>query len=647
MAKNLALSGAVAIVALVAAACYSNSLEGNFVFDDMPAIVNNADVDAAKTSLLTLFKNNFWGEPMDAFNAQHQSYRPLTTLTFRWNNSIHGMDKYWFHLTNLILHAIASGLVVVLANQLFGSTSLWDATLAGLLFATHPVHVEAVSGLVGRAELLSAIFFILSFLTYQKAIPESPSQPSQMRFVGIAVLLAAIATLCKEQGVTVVIACAVGDLFSTTNATIFDVVSFLQGLVNGSRSRRAGARKQKNTKNQNQSGSWDSVVKGTQLPTFATQPAVRSSFQRILMLAGLSFVVVVARVMVNTQQIIVDEKTNPSHHIKNFTFRTLTKSLYAALHSWLLVFPRTLCCDWSGGAIPNIKSLFDVRILAIFACFVAVVWLLFLAVAHRNNLTRRELALPLAITIGSFLPASGLFMDVGFVLAERILYLPSIGYCMLVVALMRAITRQVRHQTPSTDTKSKLTDSKTNTKSDSTANQMASPATTGSTPLFSVQTALLVIVVALYFSRSYERNEDWQSEIKLYESGLLAAPTNAKLHHNYAYYASGEDQEFHYREAIKLYPPYISAYINLGVNLSQRGMDKEAIEIYKKGLEMHYKYPLYSTDVGVLHRNLGFASMRVGRTEDALHWFKSCLTVRTNHTRCKQMIAQLEQQLKP
>ncbi|PBC28313.1 Transmembrane and TPR repeat-containing protein [Apis cerana cerana] len=70
-----------ATVALVAVACYLNALGGDFVHDDIPAVVRNKDV-LAQTPLTTLLKNDFWGTPMRDVNS-HKSYRPLTTLTFR------------------------------------------------------------------------------------------------------------------------------------------------------------------------------------------------------------------------------------------------------------------------------------------------------------------------------------------------------------------------------------------------------------------------------------------------------------------------------------------------------------------------------------------------------------------------------------
>lgn len=68
-------------VAAVAVACYINAIWGDFVHDDIPAIVQNRDV-TGETSLLQVFRNDFWGSAMSD-PSSHKSYRPLTTLSFR------------------------------------------------------------------------------------------------------------------------------------------------------------------------------------------------------------------------------------------------------------------------------------------------------------------------------------------------------------------------------------------------------------------------------------------------------------------------------------------------------------------------------------------------------------------------------------
>lgn len=70
-----------ATVALVAVGCYLNALGGDFVHDDIPAVVRNKDV-IVQTPWTSVFKDDFWGTPMHDVNS-HKSYRPLTTFTFR------------------------------------------------------------------------------------------------------------------------------------------------------------------------------------------------------------------------------------------------------------------------------------------------------------------------------------------------------------------------------------------------------------------------------------------------------------------------------------------------------------------------------------------------------------------------------------
>ncbi|KFB36256.1 hypothetical protein ZHAS_00003372 [Anopheles sinensis] len=69
------------VVGLIAALCYVNGIQGDFVHDDIPAITLNKDV-LGLSPVAQVFRNDFWGTPM-ADLSSHKSYRPLTTLTFR------------------------------------------------------------------------------------------------------------------------------------------------------------------------------------------------------------------------------------------------------------------------------------------------------------------------------------------------------------------------------------------------------------------------------------------------------------------------------------------------------------------------------------------------------------------------------------
>ena len=93
------------------------------------------------TPLSVLFKNDFWGTSL-LDPESHKSYRPLTTLTFRWNHQLHGMKPSGYHLVNIFLHSF----VCVLLYGVFIQVGVDQDTslVASLLFAVHPIHTEAV-----------------------------------------------------------------------------------------------------------------------------------------------------------------------------------------------------------------------------------------------------------------------------------------------------------------------------------------------------------------------------------------------------------------------------------------------------------------------------------------------------------------------
>jgi hypothetical protein len=130
------------IIAAIAFICYVNCLQFDLVHDDVFAIRDNQDVHP-NNSILDVFKNDFWGKPMSS-NTSHKSYRPVCVLTFRLNFILHGLAPFGYHLVNIVLHILVCLVFVHFADKMvFKSFRL--AVVTGLLFATHPVHTEAVS----------------------------------------------------------------------------------------------------------------------------------------------------------------------------------------------------------------------------------------------------------------------------------------------------------------------------------------------------------------------------------------------------------------------------------------------------------------------------------------------------------------------
>lgn len=144
------------IVALLGAVLfYSNIMNNEFVFDDHDIIRNNKAIREL-SDLKTVLTTNYWHEQANA-----GLYRPLIFLLYAIDYAFWGLNPSGYHLFNLLFHLLTCLMVWYLARSfLIDRTAVFFAVL---LFAVHPVHIEAVTGIVGRAEVVGTFFFCLSW----------------------------------------------------------------------------------------------------------------------------------------------------------------------------------------------------------------------------------------------------------------------------------------------------------------------------------------------------------------------------------------------------------------------------------------------------------------------------------------------------
>jgi hypothetical protein len=115
---------------------YWNSLQSDFVFDDITAIRDNRDL-RPHVPWKNLFYNDFWGTPMNK-EQSHKSYRPITVFTFRLNYMLGELDPMGYHLVNVLLHGAVTLLYYSLCSRLLSRSSV-VGVVASALFAAHPV----------------------------------------------------------------------------------------------------------------------------------------------------------------------------------------------------------------------------------------------------------------------------------------------------------------------------------------------------------------------------------------------------------------------------------------------------------------------------------------------------------------------------
>lgn len=129
------------------------------------------------------------------------NWHPLTMLSLAIDYHFWGLEPMGFHLVNIILHSLNTFLVFLLAHRLFkcclGPTEVLIATATtSLLFGIHPIHVESVSWISERKDVLYSFFYILSILSYIKYVGGSRI------FYTASIASFFLALLCKPMAVT-------------------------------------------------------------------------------------------------------------------------------------------------------------------------------------------------------------------------------------------------------------------------------------------------------------------------------------------------------------------------------------------------------------------------------------------------------------
>jgi Tfp pilus assembly protein PilF len=131
-------------------------LDAPFLSDDRPYIVENHLVRHPG------WLREIFTSPYPADSLEQGLYRPLTVLSYAFNFRLGGLEPYGYHYLNLLLHLATSVLVGVLGHRLSGRRGV--ALVASFVFLLHPVHVEAVTWIVGRAEVLATLFALAAVL---------------------------------------------------------------------------------------------------------------------------------------------------------------------------------------------------------------------------------------------------------------------------------------------------------------------------------------------------------------------------------------------------------------------------------------------------------------------------------------------------
>jgi hypothetical protein len=187
-----ARAAAALAAGLFAFVTFLPALENAFVYDDNLVILANPAV-TGPTSWRSVLTGPYW----PPLTSADRLYRPLVTLAFRLSAlATGGKPEAWaFHLVNLALHALTSAAVALLAARTTRSPAA--ALVAGCLFATHPIHTEAVATGYGLSEILVGLFGAVLLARHVEPPTAAGLRPARERAATAMLFLAAL--MSKEH----------------------------------------------------------------------------------------------------------------------------------------------------------------------------------------------------------------------------------------------------------------------------------------------------------------------------------------------------------------------------------------------------------------------------------------------------------------
>ena len=518
-------------------ALFGNGINGDFVFDDRSVIVGNPLVENP-SGIFKAFLN-----PYHFDRPQSGLYRPLTTVSYVLNWRLSPGQSQGFHLVNIFLHAAAGFLIYLIMSGLKNRTA---AIVGSLLFLFLPIHVEAVTSIAGRGELLMFLFFLVSFLSIQKG------------YYKTAAAFFFLSLLGKETGVALI--------------PVFLFFEFV----------------------------W-------------RKESVRSLFKKTLYF--IPSLAVYAALRYNALGFEYFINTNAYSFFNPIATMDLLPGLWTAfkvtyLYVQKTIFPTYFSSDYSYNQISAANNLFDSwQVLAGAGIFMAIIYL---SISKRNNL----IGLGAVIFLFSYLVVSNLFIKIGTIMAERLMYVPSFGFVLIVSGMLSGFLE--RHRKASR--------------------------------LFWF---IFIVSLGIYGTQTIRGDALWENEKTLFENAYKRAPNSVVNITNMAsilfregkneealekinkaleiepknsptlhlggqiYKKTGEDKiaEGWWQKAILAQPDYLYPYLSMGALYYQRGDFESGKELLLKAKEM-YNTPNVTTLLSFNKIGLGEYREVIGLVEE-------------------------------
>jgi tetratricopeptide (TPR) repeat protein len=472
----------------------------------------------------------FIGQARSAIGGWNQlTYRPVSLVSFALDAYFWGQNPAGFHLTNLLLHMLVTLLV-------FRFLTVWTESprigwLSAAVFAVHPIHTEAVTWISGRTDLLAGFFSLTALLAVFHSSSAGDSRIKAWGWALIAGTGFALSLMAKET------------------AVIFPVLVILIGVTQ-------------------KSGSWKTI-----LPSLFITALI--AFAYFLSRASVL-------ITVNSGGTVAHDVIRMIHGSRSWSETALFTLSITGEYLRLLLFPVSLKALYS---IPPL-TVSDPQVIR----SVAILSLCLIGLALAMRRSAIAAAATAWILIG-LLPTYALFIYTSVSpLAERLLYLPSIGFALLCGMLF----------------------SKGIEVFDSS--RMRRTALTG----------IMVGILALYSAGTIHYNYAWADDPHLWENTIRKNPQSSLAHFNlataYINQQRWDEAIAEYTRAVSIQPVYPEAHYSIGNAYAAQGRRDEAIEQYRIAVRLKPDY----TDASI---NLAVTLHEIGREDLALKVLETAVEI--------------------
>ncbi|MFH1753986.1 MAG: tetratricopeptide repeat protein [Candidatus Omnitrophota bacterium] len=513
--KNRVIFIAAALIIFLGLAVYANSLNGEFLWDDLHLIKENVYIKDW-SNIGAIFTKDTRG----VLGGITYYHRPIQMLSYMVDHSLWGLNHRGYHLTNILLHILAALAMYWLLNIIFKDRTL--SLLASALFVVHPVHTEAVAYISGRTDPIAAVFMLLCIIFYIKHLASK-----SVKTYAVMLLSYTLALLSRESSLILPL------LLLLCHYAFIAINPPTPGKRNG------------------------------------------IDHRQLLPVLAVTFVYIFLR-FTALSPLLPDAPASSAllQRIPGF---------YVAIIDYirLLVWPFGLHMEYGNRifSITDTKFILSVSMLTI---------LLFSIFKKRGS------SIVALFSIGWFfialLPVSNIY-PVGAYMAEHWLYLPSVGFFLILAdALLRAYR----------------------------------------TERFKITAAGLMISLLIFYScLTIKQNGYWKDPIAFYKRTLVYSPGSWKTYNNLGiiYFSMGNNIEavHMFKKSIEINPKNPEIYYSLGYTYYSADSIKEAISQFKKAIEVDPKHVRS-------YNSLGAAYARTDRGQDAVDLFNKVLEIDPDHT---------------